>query len=187
MKRYLILSLLSILYLNLHSQTSGDNTIKIASSLEPSDAIVREDETIIDVKSESFYTEKDRYVITLNNSNASKFLNLHYWFDKSHKYKAIQVRLLNSLGLELKKFSKKDFSVFAGSDGISITNDYNVMQLKVPAREYPCTLEVETEMDANGFITLPDWVAASNTLSMSYTLITPSNFKIRYRVLNMTL
>jgi hypothetical protein len=188
MKRYSLLPIfLLLLVVKLNAQSSGDNSIKLGSALQPSDAIVREDETVVNIKSENTYTQTVKQVITLNNANASKFLQQQFWFNKIYKYKSIQIRVLNSFGMEVKKYTKKDFDVFAAYDGFSIALDDKVMVLKLPAREYPTTLEIQYEIEANGYITLPGWTAESNTASMSYTLITPSNFKIRYRSLNMSI
>ena len=156
MKRYSLLPIfLLLLVVKLNAQSSGDNSIKLGSALQPSDAIVREDETVVNIKSENTYTQTVKQVITLNNANASKFLQQQFWFNKIYKYKSIQIRVLNSFGMEVKKYTKKDFDVFAAYDGFSIALDDKVMVLKLPAREYPTTLEIQYEIEANGYITLP--------------------------------
>ncbi|HEY0579472.1 MAG TPA: transglutaminase family protein [Candidatus Nitrosocosmicus sp.] len=150
---------------------------------DKSDVVVIEDFILLNIKSESEYSEKVKRVIVLNNSNGSRFLHQAYSFDKNYRFKSFDIKVINNFGV--KHYTKKDFEVKGAYDGYMIASDEKLMVLNIAAREYPCTIQLEYEAEAKGYILLPSWYAIANTVSLNYTLLCPAGYKLRYRTLNL--
>jgi hypothetical protein len=163
--------------------------ISIPDSLKKEvNAVIRVDESVLDIQSPSKYSFKVHKVVTVLNSEANNHFNHVFSFDKFNKIENIEISLYNKLGLLLKKYNKKDFNIQSAYDGVSLVTDDKLMHLSTPIPEYPCTVEVKYQKNATGYIELPDrqiGTAAHATELFRYTVKVPADIDIRYRPVNM--
>lgn len=167
------------------------NSAGIPDSLkENANAVLRLDEAKLDVISPSKYVLQVHQVITVLNSVGASYLRHSLGFDKFYTVGDVAITVYNALGLPVKKYSKKDFEVQAAYDGFSLATDDKVMRLVTPAPSYPCTMDVQYEIKAYGYIELPDWYIGTNgesTEVFRYIVTVPDALGIRYRSANFDL
>jgi len=161
----------------------------IADSLKKdANAIVRLDEGILDVVSNSKYILDVHQVVTILNAEGAYHLKHTLGFDKFYKIENVEIKVYNELGLLTKKYSRKDFDVQSAYDGVSFVTDEKLMYLYSPAPGYPCTVETNYQINATGYIDLPDWRINNNnsaTEVFRYTVKVPEEIDIRYRTINL--
>lgn len=176
--------------------SQGNNFLKFSSLSIPdslkknANAVFRLDEAVIEISSPSKYTYKVHQIVTLLNKDAARHLYHSLGMDKFRKIDDIEIKIYNELGIEVKKYKKKDFEWTAASDGISLVTDDKVMRLVTPAPGYPCTIETSYTIDVSSYIGLPGWVLANNEESTElfrFVVKTPKELDIRHRSMNMNL
>lgn len=178
----------------LYSQDIGlfrYTSIGINDSLKnEANVVMRLDEGILEISSQSRYTLKQHQIITILNKQGADRLHHTFGFDKFHKVEDVEIRVFNELGIEVKKYKKKDFEIQSAYDGISLVTDDKVMRLFTPAPGFPCTVEIRSELNVTSYLELPNWYMNTNKESTElfrYTVKVPTELDIRYRSKNFDL
>jgi hypothetical protein len=154
------------------------------------DAVYRLDEDIIEVLSPSRYNHSCHQIITLLNKDAAMHLYQSFWFDQFNKIDDIEVKQYNSLGMEVRKYKKKDFETVAYNDHMSLHTDNKVMRLYIPAADYPCTIEIIYTKKISAYTGLPGSVIQSPNRSVenfNYQIKVPKDLDIHYKTGNTSL
>ncbi len=154
-----------------------------------SNAVYREAITrfeVVDAGKAIFYS---KYALTILNDKADHYAEIDIWYDKIHKISSINARSFDKLGVPINTIKPKDIIDHSAFDGFSIYSDNRVKSFDLRHPDYPYTIEVEVEMEYEGFIVFPDWTPFSSfaisSEKSSYALISPSNYQIRYKELNI--
>jgi hypothetical protein len=193
MKRALLLIGLIIFRFCGQSQDINLNysSAAIADSLKKNaHTVVRLDEGILNIISPSKYAYKVHEVYTILNAEGAFHLRHRLYFDKLRSIDHVSIKIYNKFGLLTKKHSKKDYSVTAAYDGISLATDDKIMELNMIAPSYPCTIDIEYEQYINGYIDLPDWYLNTDNTSTEifrYSVTVPASLDIRYNSVNFDL
>jgi hypothetical protein len=193
MRRGILAALCTLCFLIGKSQTNVlvYGSTNIADSLkENANAVVRLDEGRLEVISPSKYVLRVHEVTTVLNSEGASHLHHSLGYDKLYTIGDVVIVMYNSLGLPVRKYSKKDFEVETAFDGFSLVTDDKVMRLTTAAPSYPCTVDVQYEIKANSYIELPDWTLETTNTSTEvfrYTVTVPTALDIRYRSFNFDL
>lgn len=195
MKKLIAAALLSAAISGTCAQAPADlarySALTIPDSLKKgADAVFRLDAEYIEVLSPSRYNNTVHQIITLLNKDAADHLYQTHWFDKFNKIDDIEIRQYNSLGLEVRKFKKKDFETVAYNDQMSLHTDDKLMRLYVPAADYPCTIEIIYTRKATSYISLPGSVIQSPKHAVenfSYMIKVPADLDIHYKTGNSDL
>ena len=163
----------------------------IADSLkENANTVFRLDEAKLDVESPSEYSFTVRQVVTIINAEGAHHLRHRIGIDKFNKVDFVEISVYNAAGALVKKYGKKDFSVEAAFDGISLVTDDKVMELYTPAPGYPCTIDVQYKRRNTGYIELPNWYInyhEAATEVFRYEVSVPAALDVRHRTLNFSI
>jgi hypothetical protein len=146
--------------------------------------VYRLDEGIVDVTAPGRYTFKIRQILTILNKDGAHHLYQSLGIDKFRKIDEVEIKVFNQLGIETEKYKKKDFSVTAAYDGMSLITDSRVMRLHVQVSEYPVTLEIKYTVEVTSYINLPSWYFQSpaEAVELSRFIVkVPTDIDIRYR------
>lgn len=193
MKRASLLVGLIIFHLCVRSQdiNLSYSSVTIADSLKKNaHTVVRLDEGILNILSPSKYTYKVHEVYTILNAEGAFRLRHRLYFDKLRSIDNVSIKIYNQLGLLTKKHTRKDYTVTAAYDGVSLATDDKTMELKMIAPSYPCTIDIEYEQSVNGYIDLPDWylnTQNTSTETFRYIVTVPTNLDIRHRSVSFDL
>lgn len=185
---FLLTSFLSVCVLSrAQSYYAAD---RISQSLLPyASAIVRNDETTVEVKDPDNVLYHIKRMITVLNKNGDDKATPDVYYDKITSIKSIKGQIYNEYGKPIKKISESDFDDYAVTDGFSLFQDDRVKHYKKGMTEYPYTIEYEYEIKVKQSMDFHNWtpqlapgVAVEKA---NYTLICPPNFNIRYKTINL--
>ncbi len=156
------------------------------------DAVVRLDEIRYEIKSVSEVTIYEHHVYTILNENGEAYASyVSSYNNKTSFISGISGYLYDASGKELMHFKKKDMEDRPAFDGSSFVNDERIKKGGFSYRHYPYTVSFEEEHELKDLIRISEWLPQTdNNLSVEKTICTiiaPSGYALRYRMLNSSL
>ncbi len=192
-----ILILLGLVPLMITAQSKKEDINLLYSALTIPDSIkknahivLRLDEAELDIISRSKYNFKVHQIITILDKEGALRLRQVYGIDKFYKIDDVEIKHFNLLGIEKRRYKKRDFTVTAAYDGISLVTDDKVMRLEIAESDFPCTLEIEFTQQVSSFINLPQWYFQTSGESVQcsrFTVKVPTSMSIRYKPKNINI
>jgi len=165
------------------------SSLKIPQDLKKdAHTVFRLDEGIVNVATAGRYTYKVHQILTILNKDGAHYLRQVHGIDKFDKIEEIEIKVFNQLGIEIEKYKKKDFSVSAAYDGMSLITDNKVMGLMISASEYPVTLEIRYTQEVSSYINLPRWYFKTSGVAVElsrFIVNIPAHIDIRYKIKNI--
>jgi hypothetical protein len=184
-----VFSCLTLLFIKGQERAAVTSFTSIPEILtKEADVVYRLDEGFLTVNSQSDYTLSVHQIITLLNEKANPHLYHRLHVDKFNKIEAVDILIYDREGKLVKKYGKKDFSVEAVFDGISLVDDNKMMKLYTPSPGYPCTVDVQYKTHSTSYVELPNWFVNYHRASVEkfrYQVSTPTHLDIRQRTLNL--
>lgn len=190
MKKITVISILffSVCSWNLSAQQDLDLSILTLPQelTKNANAVVRDHKLSITIEAADKIIIKKRYVATIfNKIGHEKFTNTAAFYDPDSKVKNISAKFYNSLGKEIKKFTKNKFTDVSAVSNGSLYDDNRVLFVEYTPVSYPFTLffEVETVSRTTGFI--PRWYPLPSyylgVQKSTYRIINKTDSKIRIK------
>jgi hypothetical protein len=150
--------------------------------------VVRESETIWEVKSPGKAILKEHSVYTILNSNGDNLGGYRTYYDKFTQISSVSGALYDSLGKTVRKVKRKDMEDKSAFDGFSLMEDSRYLDHNFYCRTYPYTVEYQEEDDVNGVLHFEDWMPlispGISTEHSKFVIIAPKDYEVRYRLLN---
>lgn len=183
-----MLPCLLLCYSAVKAQTYASD--RIPQALLPyASAVIRSDETTVNVKDPDNVVYHVKRVITVLNKNGDEKAVPNVYYDKITTIKSIKGQIYNEYGKAIKKISGSDFDDFSVSDGFSLFRDDRVKHYKKAMTEYPYTIEYEYELKVRQSMYFYNWepqpepgVAVEKG---TYTFLCEPTFKIRHKTTNL--
>ena len=155
---------------------------------ENANACLRLDEVSVNVSSRKSVTIKKHRVLTVFNKLGDQHQENYEYYDNVSKIKSIEVRILDAVGKEIKKFKKKDFSDTSVADGAGSISDSRRLVLDFTPTQYPYTIDFYSEIETDNSAFLRPWVPLdSYFLSVEhskYTISYPTDLGFRFKESN---
>ena len=175
MMRFLTIIFFVSFIFNVNAQEFA--TTKITPVLRKNaNVIIRNDETTIDVKSETKVAVNYKTVFTILNKQGNDYNTLAAYYDKESALSDIKAVLYDSLGFKIKEYSKSDFADQSQISDFSIYDDNRVKYLKVDNNKYPYTVEFSYSQNYNSNFYIPSWYPQNDF----HIAVEKSNFRITY-------
>ncbi len=127
---------------------------------ENANAIIRLEDTHIDVKAYNKMVYTNKRIVTILNSSGDSKHGAYMGYDKNTNIKKLEVKIYNSRGDEIKKIKKGDFEDVSAVDGGTLYSDSRVKYLNYTPTDYPYTVLFETEVEYN-FYCFFTWMEAN--------------------------
>ncbi len=143
---------------------------------EGANLVVRNKETVIDVKSVDQMTIKETYVVTVLNKIGHQRLLTAEGYDDHSRITSLEAKVYNAFGKEIKKFRKGDFIDVSAVDGFSLYTDYRIKYIEYTPVSYPYTMVFKYEKKTSSTANIPDW----NPVSDYYKGIQRDTYIIKY-------
>ena len=102
-------------------------------------AVVREDRTVVTLDDFNTLTFEREWVVTILNEKAAKDLDFVIYYDSYDSVKEYEAVVYDVLGVEQKKFKKRDFMDVSAS-GTNLYTDNRALVLDFTPTFYPCTV-----------------------------------------------
>ncbi|KQB40812.1 DUF3857 domain-containing protein [Flavobacterium aquidurense] len=140
------------------AQKSEYAVTAIADSLkENANAVVRLDQTDINILSQRSMTIKTERVVTVLNEKGAWGINAHDSYNKRSSIKNIEATIYDALGNEIKKIKRKDFKDVSAVDGATLASDARYIYLEYTPISYPYTVVYKSEKETSSTALFPNW------------------------------
>ncbi|RZJ77565.1 MAG: DUF3857 domain-containing protein [Flavobacterium sp.] len=131
----------------------------IPANLRPrANAIVRNKETIVDMKAVDNVMLNVKQAITVFNKNGEDAARLVIFYDKNRVIKGIKGEVYNELGKPIGKFSQSDFKDESAGQDFSLFEDSRVKHYLPLVNTFPYTVVYNYEIRVKQNLIIPDWV-----------------------------
>ena len=153
---FFVLSLVSI---SVNSQQITDYSYTaIPSGLkENANAVIRLNNTIVDVDATDQMHIKVERVITVLNKLGNKSVGASVGYDNNSKIVKLSAKIYNALGDEIKKINRNKFVDVSAVDGGSLYSDSRMKYLEYTPISYPYTIKLTYEVKTSSTGFLPNW------------------------------
>jgi len=121
------------------------------------DAIVRLDETDIDLLSHKNMVVKKRLVITVLRKAGNDAIENYAYYDTSTILKDLEVVVYNSSGKQIERIKKKDFHDISAVSGGTLYGDSRVKYFDYTPIAYPYTLDFQFSYETPNTAFMPRW------------------------------
>jgi len=152
-------------------------------------AVVRNEQTTIEVKDFDNVFYHIKRAVTVLNSNGDDEADLLVHYNKNTTVKSIRGAVYNEFGKLTQKITERDFEDIAASDGFSLFLDDRFKHYTKAVTQYPYTIEFEYEVKTRQSLDFPDWIPNENTETAveksTYTFICKQTFALRYKEFNV--
>jgi len=181
----LLIGLLLITGLPAWAQNKLDINLIPANLLHNANAVVRNEETTIQVIEPDNVEFHVKSVVTVFNRNGDSKVNINVFYDKISSIKYIKGFIYNEFGKVIQKINESDFDDYAASDGFSLYQDDRVKHYRKTSGQYPYTIELEYALKVRQSLYFPSWEPCeeSNVAieKSSFQFICDPGFNIRYK------
>ena len=148
-------------------------------------AVKRDEELRIIIKSPSKAVIMHRYAITVLNEAGAEAAQYENSYDKRQSLENISGTLYDATGKEIKSVKKKDISDFSANDESSLMTDDRIKRHNFYFSQYPYTVEYEDEVKEDGIFFLPSWHPIEDVKysaeQSSCIVEAPADFKVRFK------
>lgn len=168
------------------SQEAAFQSIIIPVELkENAHAVVRLDETHIQLLSQRKMTIKQHRIVTVLDKLGTAKTDAYVYYDKSIKVKNIEAVVYDAFGKELKKIKQKEFKDRSVVDGVSLFTDSRLLYLDYTPITYPYTIVFTSEVETSNTAFIPKWQPVEDYYvsveKSSYTLEYLPELNIRFK------
>ncbi|MDH3322643.1 MAG: DUF3857 domain-containing protein [Flavobacteriaceae bacterium] len=172
------------------SQNLDYSILTIPDSLKTNaNAVIRYENTSIDILSQSRMNVKKEMVVTVLNKfgNGDGYINLYY--NNHKKIKSVGARIYNAFGMEIKKIRQSDFKDVSAVGGSTLYSDSRVLYYEHIPVNYPYTIKYEYETSTSNTAFIPDWLPIkhfyASTEKSVFTINYPGDIDIRLKEQNL--
>jgi len=120
-------------------------------------AIVRDSETIVDMRSPDNVIISISKAITVLNKNGDRQAQLALFYDKNISIKSAKGEVYDELGRQISKFSLSNFKDESAVSDISLFEDSRVKYFVPQVNDYPYTIVYHYEVRNKQNLIIPDW------------------------------
>ncbi|RKR84252.1 uncharacterized protein DUF3857 [Mucilaginibacter gracilis] len=169
-------------------QSNYDVNLIPKELLAHASAVIRNDETIVDVRDVRSVVTHYKKAITVLNKNGDEKARLVVEHDKIDQIKYIKGTVYDDAGRLIGKIAERDFEDQNAADGFSLFNGDMIKHYKPAIATYPYTIEYDCERNSKQSLFLNDWHTGqsigTSVMHSSYKLTCKPDFNIRYKEFN---
>jgi len=148
-------------------------------------AVMRTDETAIEILSPKKARVHYRHCYTILNSQGDIYAAMYVFYDKFNKLNSISGALYDADGKLLKKIKKNDLEDRSVEGAGTLVTDTRVKYYRFSCRNYPYTVSYEEDIDMDGIFALPAWHPQSSpniaVENASLVVKAPAGYPLRYK------
>ncbi|MEO6521071.1 MAG: DUF3857 domain-containing protein [Mucilaginibacter sp.] len=187
MRYTFLILLIAILAFTASAQQKYDVSQIPKDLLAHASAVIRNDETTIEVKDLNSVNGHYKQAVTVLNKNGDNVASLSIWHDKSRQIKNVKGFVYDEFGKLKSKISESDFQDGNVADG-SLFDGTKIMRFHPTVNTYPYTVEYEYEVSSKQTLYFGDWYTGqsigTSVEHSLYRFICKPDFKIHYKEIN---
>jgi len=147
------------------------------------DAIIRLDETDIELRSFNRISVKRRIVVTVLRKSGGDAIRNYAYYDPNTKLKELEAVFYNSSGKEIEKIKKQDFQDVSAVSGGTLYGDSRVKYFNYTPIAYPYTVDFTYYYETPNTAFMPKWNPISDYRvsieKSSYNIQNPTGIPVR--------
>jgi transglutaminase-like putative cysteine protease len=182
-------TILVIALLNTLLVAAGDGeyaVFKISPILmKGANAVIRKQESRLEINSAKNAVYKDHYVITILNENGDEWADFGEYYDKLRQINSVEGYLYDMMGKQLKKMKYKDLEDLSGVSGSSLIDDNRIKHHNFYYKVYPYTVEYTVEIEFKATLFFPMWSPqGKENMAVEHStmsIVCPEDYKFRYK------
>lgn len=155
---------------------------------ENANAVVRYDETVINITAYNKMAYTNKRIVTIFNSSANNKHGAAVGYNKNVNIKKLEAKIYNAFGKEIKKVRKNDFEDVSAVDGATLYSDSRVKYLNYTPVDYPYTVVFEAEIETSSTAFIYDWRPVEGfytaTENASYKIVNTSGIEVKVKTSN---
>jgi transglutaminase-like putative cysteine protease len=156
--------------------------------LENADAVIRCDESVLNIVSPSRMEWRIKYAITILKESGLDKSTLTMGYNKSRKINSISTTVYDAKGVRVKKLKQEDIRDYSAIDGGTMFSDSRVKHVDPRYQTYPFTVEHEVSVTLSSTFFIPRFSPFThfNTSveQSSITVTAPDTYNLRYKEYN---
>lgn len=165
------------------------STALIPDSLrKDAEAVLREEEVVLEIKSPGKAVEKKRRVYTILNANGDDDARFAEGYDKFTSVNGIEGVLYDGQGKVIRKAKRKDMQDLSYVPESTLATDDRYLFHSFYCQLYPYTVDYQDELEFDGIGGFENWMPLKGsdiaTQHSKYVLIAPRDYKVRYLGVN---
>lgn len=169
-------------------QTLFDTGTIPPALLIKSNAVIRYNDTQVEVDDYDKFTLKKKRIVTIFNEEGIYKQGTVVHYDDNIKIKTLEAKIYDKNGDELKKYKKNDFEDESAVSGGTLYSDSRVKYLDYTPIKYPYTVMFEVEMEYSSTAFFPGWRPIEgfyvSTENSEYKIINNSDIDIKIKTTN---
>ena len=151
--------LLSLIFTTVISAQTNYSVLSINDSLkENANAVVRLDETIVEITAKNKMEVTNHRVITILKKAGESSINPYAFYSSKTKITDILAHVYNEQGEEIEKIKRKDFIDISAVDGGTLYGDSRVKVFRYTPTSYPYTVDFSYTYTTPNTAFLPRWM-----------------------------
>ncbi|WP_231459662.1 DUF3857 domain-containing protein [Pedobacter sp. Leaf132] len=188
MKYVLLFLSLCVIFFKTSAQDNYDADLIPQTLKSRANATIRNQETVIDMRTPDNVVQTVKKVITVLNKNGENAARLVLFYDKSTTIKGIKGEVYNAAGKLTSKFTQSNFSDESAADGFSLFVDDRVKHFLPNENVYPYTVVYNYEVKHKQNLAIPDWnpkpASDVSVEKSNYTFICKPTDELRIKAQN---
>jgi hypothetical protein len=189
MKRVILFLLVCGWSVIANAQVNYDASLISKNLLPYASAVVRSDETTIEIKAADNVLTHIKKAITVLNKNGDDLARVVIWHNKTTIIRDVKGVIYDARGQQIQKFNESNFEdADAGSD-FSLFEDSRVKYYSPAVIDYPYTVVYEYDVRSKQTLNLPNWSPNPDpglaVEKSSFKVLCKPDFNIRYKENNM--
>lgn len=155
-----------------------------AELLRGSDAVVRDEEYNLNIKSRSNATMEYKKAVTILSKSGDNHASMYEYYDKFSSIYNLKATLYDGRGVKIKSYKVSDFKDQSLTSEGTMYDDNRLKKLDFYSTTYPYTVEYSYSKDYNGYLGFDDWKPVSHfslgVEKSAFTLQIAKNVTFRY-------
>jgi transglutaminase-like putative cysteine protease len=141
-----------------YAQDNYDADLIPSALRNRANATIRNEETVVDMRSRDNVLYSVKQAITVLNKNGDENARLVLFYDKNTAIKSIKGEVFNEFGKLTHKFSHGDFKDESAVQGFSLFEDNRVKHFLPAVNSYPYTVVYTYEIRFKQNLNIPNWI-----------------------------
>lgn len=189
MRKFIALSIAGCFYfLNSTAQNKYAVNLIPAQLLPHANVVKRMEEIKVDIRDAGNATISHKYALTIFNAGGDGDAEMVEWYGQLIGIESIEGTLYDASGKKIKSLKRNDIEDVSGTSSSSLADDNRLKKHNFNCRNYPYTIEYETNIVHHGIFYLPRWIPVGDekfAVEKSKLIVEcPLDYKLRYKTFN---